>query len=182
MTTIPHLVAEIDQRAKSVLLQRDASATPLERPDAAVWRADYAILLLWPTGAETPAALNAALAEARSHLEALMIDAERDNRGMIDGYLLAVLEKPPSPEMLPEIQRQEFSPFICRTHLVWPTDDGWPRLKRLALLAPATTPGDATAAVLPDGLDPTDMALLERLETDFAAAVSRDILHRVGLS
>jgi hypothetical protein len=182
MTTIQLLATEIDQRAKSVLLQRDKSAAPPERPGAAVWRADYALLLLWPTGAEAPAALNAELAEARSHLEKLMIDAERDNRGLIDGYLLAALEKPPSPEMLPEIQRQELSPFICRTHLVWPNDEGWPRLKRVALLAPATAPGDASTAVLPDGLDQTDMALLERLENEPATTISGDILRRVGLS
>lgn len=182
MTTIQHLIAEIDQRANSVLLQRDASFTLPERPDAAVWRADYALLLLWPTQAETPAALNAALAKARSYLEKLMVEAERDNRGLIDGYLLGALEKKASAEMLPEIQRQELSPFVCRTHLLWPDGTGWPRLKRVALLAPATAPGNATATLVPDGLGPTDMALLERLETDSAAAVSRDILRRLELS
>lgn len=179
MISISELITQIDQHAKTVLLKRDSSDGVREQPVSVVWRADYAVLMLRSISDAKPDSLSAQLAEARSQLEALMIHAEEDNRGLIDGYLIAALPKPPSDDLLPEIQRQELDPLICRTHLVWPEHGNWQRLNRLAILPPVKTKGEATAPLLPTDLAEADLLLLARLESEAAAAIGRDIIQRV---
>lgn len=177
------LFAEVDRRARPVALRRDSlPASTGTNTFAGLWLADYALVLLWPLSADTAERLNAGLAEARAHLESLLVEAERDERGTLDGYLVAALDRPPSSTLATEIQRQELSPLVCRTHVVWPEAGNWPRLARLAVLGPSSVPAAGAAATLPTDLDAAELALLDQLETHSARAVADDIKRRAGVS
>lgn len=127
----------------------DAPTPPPQR--VRMWRAPYALMVLWPLDECSPEALAAAQRSGESWIEDRLL-AEEAAGNALDGYLIVVLSEAPSSESLGRISDIEQDPRFCRKHVIWPDSNGatFSRMLRITSLGLPAAGGGSGPAPNPD--------------------------------
>jgi hypothetical protein len=117
-------IEEFDDLCERVRLHRVQSLPTFQDVQvpagAALWKATYAYVLLWPVTDHHAVGLRKAAERGQQWIDNLLTGAERKTIGFVtDGYLVLVLREKADDELASHVRRVESSTQVCRKHVVW---------------------------------------------------------------
>lgn len=151
--SIEQAVALVEHRASQVGFARAALPSVPHAPtlpiSTAFWTASYAQLLLMVAPSSADSDLRIAAKVGQEWLDLACMQKEQIAGKVIDGYVLILMESPPTDEVKVTIHSIELDPRACRKHFAWPdpsSDDvdlTWQRIYRVTALGIPESPETA---------------------------------------
>jgi hypothetical protein len=161
MQSVSELTELIDIYAGSVGLSR---SSPLgvaggEGEQGIRWEAPYAQLMLWRIQSTGKALIRAEVEKAQEILDVLLISAEKNLSGVVDGYLLLFLGKEPDEGLHSQIRSLELDTNVCRKSFIWPVEGDtpearWQRLWRTTVIGLPESPPPGRMVEMPELKEP----------------------------
>jgi hypothetical protein len=121
------------------------TGAPALPSDARLWSATYAQLLALPVSETDAMAFQNAAEIGQQWLDLCCIEAERNDRRVMDAYLLLLSAETLPTELFATVQAIELDPTACRKHVAWPlpgndADSVWRRVLRVTVLGLPPSP------------------------------------------
>lgn len=185
--TIPNVL--VSERAFAVGFQKEkiADVKGAAAPSLGVqsWTASYAQLLLCNADLLGSDDLFQGVASAQEWIDLRCQQLEETAKSTIDAYLLVLLSKAPTPDVLDGIRALELNPVACRKHFAWPIDNAvsdelrWARILRVTCLAIPTSPSTSGMVGSPKLQDELQIAILEKIHEHGGSAAAN--LHAANI-
>jgi hypothetical protein len=161
MNTISELTELIDIYAGTVGLRRcPLPVVACGEGDRGIrWEAQYAQLVLWRVQSTGRAEIRAEVERVQEKLDTLLVIAETQLSGVVDGYLLLLLGSEPDEELHTLIRSLELNTNVCRKSFIWPKggetpEARWGRLWRTTVIGLPESPPPVGMVGMPQLTEP----------------------------
>jgi hypothetical protein len=156
MQSVSELTELIDVYAGAVGLRRSLppGVDGGEGDQCIRWEAPYAQLMLWRIQSTGKAQIRVEVGKAQEILDRLLVSAEKNLSGVVDGYLLLFLGNEPDEDIHSLIRSLELDTNVCRKNFIWPKEGDtpearWRRLWRTTVIGLPESPPPGRMVDLP---------------------------------
>jgi hypothetical protein len=157
MQSVTELTELIDIYAGAVGLRKSfpTGVDGIDGEQGIRWEAPYAQLVLWRIQSKGKAQIRAEVEKAQEILDGLLISAEKNLSGVIDGYLLLFLGNEPGEDLHSLIRSLELDTNVCRKSFIWPgkgdsPEARWQRLWRTTVIGLPESPPPGRRVDMPE--------------------------------